>query len=114
VKWFPDRATLDARVGGAWQFEFDHGGGCSKASGTFLELVPNELVRYSWIGQLGEDGARMFNLTVTFRLEAHGDETDLTLEETGYGEGSLYDGLLGERSGGWGRIFEWLEKHLAA
>ncbi|MDB5101444.1 MAG: polyketide cyclase [Cyanobacteria bacterium RYN_339] len=115
VKWFPDRATVDARPGGNWAFEFDTaGGGVHKASGKFLELVPNQLVRYSWSDAMDDDDRTYCNLTVTFRLVADGDETDLYLEESGYEEGALYDELFGNRTGGWGKMFAGLAETLAS
>lgn len=115
LRWFPDRATVDARPGGAWAFEFDVAGGqVHKASGRFLALVPNELVRYSWTDAMDDDDQVYCNLTVTFRLVADGDETDLYLEEGGYEEGALYDELFGNRTNGWGKMFAGLAEVLAA
>ncbi len=101
-KWFPDQAATDPRVGGGWRFEFQKAGALFVAEGKYLEVVPDRLVRYSWISPLDASGAELTNLTVVFKLEADGDETDVYLEETGYGEGSLYDALFGDRSNGWG------------
>jgi uncharacterized protein YndB with AHSA1/START domain len=101
-KWFPEKASSDPRVGGSLRFEFNKGGVPFVAEGKYLALEPNKLVSYSWHSALDEAGSTLTNLTVVFRLEANGDHTDLYLEETGYGEGSLYEGVFGERSHGWG------------
>lgn len=115
LKWFPDRATVDARPGGDWAFEFDvAGGGVHKASGKFLELVPDQLVRYSWSDAMDDDERVFSNLTVTFRLVADGAETDLYLEESGYEEGTLHDELFGNRTNGWGKMLAGLAELLAS
>jgi uncharacterized protein YndB with AHSA1/START domain len=101
AKWFPTKVTTDPRVGGALHFEFHRGGEAYLVDGKFLELVPNQLVRYSWHSQLDDEGQSLTNLTVTFRLEAVGDETELFLDETGYGTGAAYDELFGSRTDGW-------------
>ena len=112
-KWFPIQATSDARVGGGWRFEFQKAGGLFVAEGRYLELVPDRLVRYSWQAPLDDAGTALSNLTVLFKLEPDGDETDVYLEETGYGEGDLYDKLFGDRSHGWGFFMQNLASLLA-
>jgi uncharacterized protein YndB with AHSA1/START domain len=101
-KWFPHRVSTDPKVGGAWRFEFDMdaGGGTHVTDGRYLALVPGKLVRYSWIEELG-DGEAYANLTVQWRLEADGEETDLYLEETGFTDDEAHDVLFGRRTKGW-------------
>lgn len=115
LKWFPDRATLDLRPGGDWAFEFDVSDGkVHKASGKFLALVPNELIRYSWSDAMDEHDTVYCNLTVTFRLVAQGEETELYVEETGYEAGALHEELFGNRTEGWGKMLNGLAELLAS
>lgn len=111
MKWFPDRAATEPRVGGALRYEFEAGTVCN---GTYLEIVPNQLVSYSWCQPLecGAQGDRLSNLTVTFRLEPHGEYTDVVLEETGYIDDPEHTELHGKRTGGWSFFFDNLQAYL--
>jgi uncharacterized protein YndB with AHSA1/START domain len=100
-RWFPPRAESDPRVGGAFRYEFDLPGGLHPIEGKYLALVPHTLVKYSWHEFLDDDDTLLTNLTVTFRLEAHGDHTDVFLEETGFGADTLHETLFGRRQNGW-------------
>jgi uncharacterized protein YndB with AHSA1/START domain len=103
-RWFPSRVKSDPRLGGELRFEFQKGDHVYVVEGRYLELVPNQLVSYSWVSPLDADAPYM-NLTLVFRLEAKGETTDLYLEETGYGEGRLYEEMYEERTGGWQFFF---------
>ena len=43
-----DEFRHDFRVGGAWQFAYGAGGSAMTCKGTYLEIVPNERVAFTW------------------------------------------------------------------
>jgi len=43
-----DEFRHDFRVGGTWQFAYGSGGPTKTCRGKYLEIIPNELVRFTW------------------------------------------------------------------
>jgi uncharacterized protein YndB with AHSA1/START domain len=109
IRWFPDRAETDPRVGGVWRFEFDMEDGIHAVEGRYLEIVPNRKLVFNWFETLGEGESVLANLTVTVRFEPNGDDTDVYLEEKGYGSGPLFEAKFTSRQKGWAYFCENLQ-----
>lgn len=73
--WQGVDADLDARPGGIFSMVMGNG---MNARGQFLELIPNQLVVFTW-GWVDRPGIPPGSTTVEMRLTADGDDTVLTL-----------------------------------
>jgi uncharacterized protein YndB with AHSA1/START domain len=75
--WFADLVDADCRPGGVFRVTGPRGG---SIEGTYLEIVPNRKVVFTWGGLQGlAPGAS----TVEFRIEPHGAGTLLRLRHYG-------------------------------
>ena len=82
VKWFPDAAVLESRVGGALQFTF---GNDRRVSGEVTRYEPPAALAFTWVRE-GDEG-RPTN--VEFTLEELGEgRCRVTLEHRGFEAGS--------------------------
>lgn len=94
TRWFPSRAETDPVVGGHYMFAYDSNDP-AKASkelrGTFLEVKPNERVRFTWPAE---------NTEVQFDIVDKGDVSEVTVLHTGFAE-SGNDKSYNEHVGGW-------------
>jgi uncharacterized protein YndB with AHSA1/START domain len=88
AKWIPPAGytctvdRLDAKVGGTFRMkftEFDSGGG-NAFGGTYLELVPNEKLRYT---DKFDDPNLAGDIIVTVVLKKVSCGTDVTIEQAG-------------------------------
>jgi uncharacterized protein YndB with AHSA1/START domain len=85
VEWWPTRATIDARVGGRLDLEFDRpDGNLARAQGTFTELTANRIV-LSW-GFPGDADLPPGSSSVEITLEPDGPATVVRLEPRGLPE----------------------------
>ena len=73
--WQGVDAKLEARVGGLFSMFMGNG---MNARGQFVELIPNQLVVFTW-GWVDRPGIPPGSTTVEMRLTADGDDTVLTL-----------------------------------
>jgi len=84
TRWFPTRAESDPVVGGHYMlaFEFTDKSVAEKGNhtrkGQFLDLKPNERVRYTW---------EVDNTEVTFDLKQSTGGTEIDLIHSGWPEG---------------------------
>jgi uncharacterized protein YndB with AHSA1/START domain len=85
VEWWPTRATIDARVGGELEFEFDQPDGrTDRAKGTFTDLARDRIV-LTWGFERDADlppGSSSVEIT----LESDGPGTIVRLEHRGLPE----------------------------
>ena len=85
VEWWPTRATIDARLGGELEFEFDQPDGrTDRAKGTFTELARDRIV-LTWGFERDADlppGSSSVEIT----LESDGPATVVRLEHRGLPE----------------------------
>lgn len=85
AEWWPTRATIDARVGGELELEFDRpDGNTDRARGTFTELAPDRIA-LSWGFERDADlppGSSRIEIT----LEPDGPATVVRLEHHGLPE----------------------------
>ena len=88
AKWLPPAGYtctvhhMDAKVGGSFRMtftEFDSGGGNS-FGGTYLELIPNEKLRYT---DKFDDPNLASEITVTVNLKKVSCGTDVSIEQAG-------------------------------
>jgi uncharacterized protein YndB with AHSA1/START domain len=110
MKWFPTRVQSDARAGGKFRFEWDFNAAEQNGSqeGTYLEVTPNQKVSYGW--QAGMNPA--VPTTVTFELAGEGDETTVTLNHAGFGDGPDAETLRSNHAGPWHFYMQNLKSYL--
>ena len=85
VEWWPTRATVDLRVGGELEFEFDQPGGrTDRATGTFTELARDRIV-LTW-GFEHDADLPPGSSSVEITLEPDGQATVVRLEHRGLPE----------------------------
>ncbi len=88
VKWLPPNGftgkvhAMDARVGGAHRMSFTNfsTGSSHSFGGTYLEMVPNELIRYT---DAFDDPGLPGAMQVTVELKKVSSGTELTITEAG-------------------------------
>ena len=91
VKWYPPHGftcrvlSMDARVGGGYKMAFTNfsSGKSHSFAGTFLELVPNSLIR---LNDQFDDPNLPGLMQVTIRLKPVLIGTELTIEQSGVPE----------------------------
>ncbi|CAM5225308.1 SRPBCC family protein [Alishewanella longhuensis] len=91
VKWYPPHGftcqvfSMDARVGGGYKMAFTNfsSGKSHSFAGTFLELVPNSLIR---LNDQFDDPILPGQMQVTIRLKPVLIGTELTIEQSGVPE----------------------------
>lgn len=91
VKWYPPHGftcrvlSMDARVGGAYKMAFTNfsSGKSHSFAGTFLELIPNSLIR---LNDQFDDPNLPGLMQVTIRLKPVIIGTELTIEQSGVPE----------------------------
>jgi len=82
VEWWPTRATIDARVGGELEFEFDQPDGrTDRAKGTFIEVARDRIV-LTW-GFERDASLPPGSSSVEITLESDGPVTVVRLEHRG-------------------------------
>lgn len=85
VEWWPTRATIDLRVGGELEFEFDQPDGrTDRARGTFVELARDRVV-LTW-GFDRDANLPPGSSSVEITLESDGPATIVRLEHRGLPE----------------------------
>lgn len=91
VKWYPPHGftcrvlSMDARVGGGYKMAFTNfsSGKSHSFDGTFLELIPNSLIR---LNDQFDDPNLPGLMQVTIRLKPVLIGTELTIEQSGVSE----------------------------
>jgi uncharacterized protein YndB with AHSA1/START domain len=83
-EWLCDNSLVDARENGSLFLAWNRG---YFAAGMYTTLKPDEKIVFSWQGR-GEPAATEVDVT----LEKQGDETQLTLKQTGIGQGGAWNG----------------------
>lgn len=78
--WQGVEATLEPRPGGIFRINVS---GDGFASGRFLEVVPDRLVRFTWGWEMPERRIPPGSSTVQIELQPEGDGTLLRLTHTG-------------------------------
>ena len=90
-RWFPHRAETEPVVGGHYMFAFDHSSGVKdEHTGTFLELVPNKRVRFTW---------PKMDTEVTFEIVKNATGSELTINHTGFPETGNEEGYSSTQRG---------------
>ena len=95
--------SLDARVGGSFQFELEDG---SSLIGTYLQFVPPEKLVYTWSGGAAQGSETIVSLD----FFDHGLFTELVLTH----EGLNTEALRALVEGGWPTMLDALDKVLSS
>jgi uncharacterized protein YndB with AHSA1/START domain len=110
TRWFPSRAILEPRVGGAMEFKFEKDDGTvdHKVVGKVLEIVPGKKLSFSW---KNTSDPSFPDTVVTWILERLSDnKTRVILVHAGFEKGRWLD----LHDGGWsyfiGRLAEYSAK----
>ncbi len=104
-QWFTKRATIDARVGGSYEFYWENFGPTLETftlTGPVLEAEPNKTFAFNWGS--GEDIT-----TVRFRLQARGEGTVLHVTEDGYSMSDVDIKACLNCAAGWGEAITLLK-----
>jgi uncharacterized protein YndB with AHSA1/START domain len=100
------QATIDPRVGGRFRVSFTmQGGEYSEVGGVYRELVPNQLLVFSWAWHSTPERESL----VTVSLKPDGDGTLLTLHHEQFFDQAACDG----HQRGWTAALDKLELYLA-
>jgi uncharacterized protein YndB with AHSA1/START domain len=100
------QATIDARVGGRFRISFSmQGGEYSEVGGVYRELVPNQLLVFSWAWHSTPERESL----VTVSLKPDGEGTLLTLHHEQFFDQAACDG----HQRGWISALDKLELYLA-
>jgi uncharacterized protein YndB with AHSA1/START domain len=105
-RWFPTTAETDPRPGGAYRFRFestDHPERSHTREGTFLDVLPNKRLSYTWHAPLGSPPGEgpAPETKVEFALTEKGGTTELVLTHSGFGYGPDWDRSFEGHSEGW-------------
>lgn len=98
VKWMPQEARMDARVGGEYEFKYRWAsrGLDTVLKGRILELVPNERLSYTWDSRTTGGDPRIGDAVVTWVLdELPKGKTKVTLIHSNVSEEFRKDAELG-------------------
>lgn len=98
VRWMPEEAKFDARVGGEYEFRYrwDARGKSTLLKGRIVELVPGRKLSYTWEALTPEGEKRAGNSMVTWELEELADgRTKVTLTHSGIAESSMKETAAG-------------------
>ncbi len=110
VKWMPNEAKMDPRVGGDYEFKFHWAarGLDTTLKGKILELVPNERISYTWDSRTAGGEDRIRRAVVTWLLEElPGGKTKVTLVHSNVSKEFLQDA-----ESGWTHYLSQLQKIL--
>ena len=101
--WFPGRAKTDPKIGGEYHFTFLAAGAVDhERTGIFTRLEPGKSVEYSWDFGAGETMVR-------FDITQNGIGSKVSLEHSGFGEGSEIDEAFSMHDQGWDLFLRNLE-----
>jgi uncharacterized protein YndB with AHSA1/START domain len=107
VHWFPSIATLEPRVGGKFEFNFQRNDGTAdhEVVGEILEFVPNKRFSYTW---RNISDPSFPQTVVTWALEPLGKTaTRVILVHTGFSKGRWHD----LHDSGWAYFIDRLKKY---
>ncbi|HLF89845.1 MAG TPA: SRPBCC domain-containing protein [Anaerolineales bacterium] len=114
--WWMSKSLSDPRAGGSFEYvwEFNDPSRNGKQTGEYLEVVPNQKLRYPW--EAGDNGGA-HNTTVEFTLRdaPEGDAPEGTLLElahTGYKSGGDWDQVYEMTAQAWGFFLGNLKAYL--
>lgn len=109
-RWFPTKVESEPRPGGKYKFAFEFAASENNPprAGTFLEVVPNQKVTYTWPAA----PAPAELTTVDFSLSEAGGETVVNLIHSGWGAGPDGDNQREQHAGGWNFFMANLKSYL--
>ena len=114
IKWFPDSIEGSMEVGQTPVFVFE--GGSHKASVYIEKATPTDYFSYRWVpggsNSFTGDVSTVPNTLVEFTLEEMGDETKVTVKESGFSKlpAEVAEKSFSDNSGGWQYMLDRLEK----
>jgi uncharacterized protein YndB with AHSA1/START domain len=89
VRWMPQEAKMDVRVGGELEFKYHWAdrGLDTVLRGKILELEPNKRISYTWDAETKDHQPRITGAVVTWMLDSLPDgKTRVTLIHSGVGK----------------------------
>jgi uncharacterized protein YndB with AHSA1/START domain len=106
-RWWTTGSESDPRTGGkfSYRFEFADPSRNHIYEGDYHEVVAGERVSYPWQAALGET-------TVDVRLRPGGDDTELTLTHSGWGDGAEAEEAVQMHEQGWSFFLDNLKSYL--
>jgi uncharacterized protein YndB with AHSA1/START domain len=109
VRWMPQQAKMDARVGGEYEFKYYWPARNLDASarGKILELIPNKRLSYTFDSVQAGSRVSMTGSIVTWTLEELSTgKTRVTLVQDG-----ITDAVYRDTDAGWGHFLTQLANH---
>jgi len=105
-QWFaaPGSLLMKPEIDVPFYFETDFEGRRHPHYGRFLKLVPNQLIKLTWV--TGDPGTKGAETVVTMNFEAHESGTRIQLSHEGFADEETKDGH-GEA---WPLVLDHLEK----
>ena len=100
VRWMPQEAKMDARVGGEYEFKYHWAqrGLDAVATGKILELVPDKRLSYTFVSTRSGSGTSLTGSVVTWMLDELPDgKTRVTVVQTG-----ISKEVYADADSGWG------------
>jgi uncharacterized protein YndB with AHSA1/START domain len=115
IKWFPDAVEGSLEVGEQPILTFE---GHGKSRVYIVDAKPFEYFAYRWVPgntELVDDVTCVPNTLVEFMIEEVGEQTKVTLKESGFASLSaeVAEEKFNMNSGGWGYMMDRLEKVLS-
>lgn len=114
VSFFAPDATIEARVGGAFQIYIDPGappGSKGADEMRFMAIQPKRMISFDWNAPPHLPEARAQRTFVVVRFEPLGDQsTRVTLHHSGWGEGGQWDAAFAYFERAWGGVLGNLKK----
>jgi uncharacterized protein YndB with AHSA1/START domain len=109
VKWMPQEARMEARVGGEYEFRYHWAqrGLDAVATGRILELVPEKRLSYTFVSSRSGSGSSLTDSVVTWTLDELPDgKTRVTVVHSG-----ITREVYGDTDAGWGYYTSQLARH---
>jgi uncharacterized protein YndB with AHSA1/START domain len=116
ITWFPDAIEGSLEPGEEPVFTFE---GHGKVRIHVMDAKPYEYFSYRWVPGSGssenDDVLKLQNTLVEFMIETMGEETKVTLKESGFASlpSDVAEEKFNENSGGWEYMLAQLEKKFA-
>ena len=112
VRWMPQEAKMEARVGGEYEFKYHWAqrGLDAVATGKILELIPDRRLSYTFVSSRSGSGTSLTSSVVTWMLDDLPDgKTRVTVVHSG-----ITKEVYGDTDAGWGYYTGQLARHCRA
>ncbi|HWO77563.1 MAG TPA: SRPBCC domain-containing protein [Bacillus sp. (in: firmicutes)] len=118
-QWFAGKAIVEPEVGGKYELYFEPGnevGNCTKGC-TIIGLEPFKSLSFTWKGpdplaELMNQSSKLTEVNVT--LQEIGEQTEVTVTHTGWGEGQEWQRAIDWHVMAWDQVLSSLKSALEA